>query len=859
MDEKPSIAKKIAAFFIKFKVRIAAGALAAAIAVPVIGTQIGKPDDSHKNDEPDRRPGYEQIDPTYTPDFDPSYDPAIDIEPDEDLDEPDWGIDGDVAEPAKPDNDSTPSQPIPSENPEVEEKHQHVFGEWIDDGNQERRDCINGDHSEYRNHAITLVSEENIINYDGTYTVVKKYECSSCGKTITEKDIKNCVFGEWTYNNETKMDERVCKVTGYKETRTHTHVNGTLTSYDENYEYYECENGCGLEVRQGHNMTERVNSDGSTTRYCTNPGCGYSYTQQPTKPDPGPSVHEHSKYTKQTYPDTPIEEYCYVEDTLCDGCNDNFGSKKVPHDMVMTYDADTNTEHYECKNPKCSYSYDLAHEHSPKTEKKFVDDPAASEKCYDEIITCEKCGTVLSTTSHNHVMTYTTDENHNVTYSCTNPGCNYTYTVDHVHSTQKREEKPDSVTAEYCYKVEEYCTVCDKVISTELVKHEMTETEDPVTHNITHKCKNCDYQYVEEHQHTLSTKEVKPEQQTKDYCYETQQHCDVCGQDIGDKVQVPHDYTVEENPETHDKTYKCSKCGFSYVETHEHTNTATREVDAKEPTADLCYTVETYCVDCGKVIKSEPHGHTLSFDTFGDCTRCHNYTVAAPHSHTIIVETETATDDSYCYEKIERCSSCGEEISREKVGHNMDYSNPDSVFGRNYEFKCKNMGCSHYETYKKGEVPQPTGPAEGDEMETTPTEITPVEITPEQDQDNTETIVPPEVSEPPEGSSGEVVESSDEPKEPSIDEQLGEPEIIPSQPETPPTESDVIPSEPEVTPVEPNEDIPTESSPEQEIIPDNEPNPDNGLGEQIDKVEQEDLTSTVSNEEKPYVLTLHMD
>lgn len=132
------------------------------------------------------------------------------------------------------------------ETPPVKEEHTvHNFGEWVDNGEDEVRECLECGEQEHRahNYGNPVVKFIKNIFKKGTHVVNSTATCEHCGHQVQTSWAEDCSYGEVTY--------------------------------DDTYDYRTCEH-CGDTLKQRHVLDNGRIENGVEIFSCTNDGCGYT-------------------------------------------------------------------------------------------------------------------------------------------------------------------------------------------------------------------------------------------------------------------------------------------------------------------------------------------------------------------------------------------------------------------------------------------------------------------------------------------------------------------------------------------------------------------------------------------------------
>ena len=532
-----------------------------------------------------------------------------------------------------------------------------------------------------------------------TYTVNKKNKTyienkikqCSCGKTITTKKTKKCQFSSWKYNNETKKDERVCKVTGYKETRKHKHNYSKFVKNDNNYEYKKC--SCGKQKKFKHQFKKIIKKN-TITYKCKNKKCGFSYLASMKNKKKLNHNHVFNKLQKVT------SKYEYwkckvkgctlrknhnlktieLDDQIILKCqNSKCTYQKVKHTHKYTLNkVDSNFEYWacpsdnkqklinhnlvnvknqdgsttvKCNNDGCNYSYLIKHDHT-YNKLASIDDNYEYWVCPNDNYQVKKAHTIVESL----------DQNGDTLRKCSNPGCTYQKTI-HNHQTNTLASVDDNYEYWKCPKDNYQITKA----------HNIIKTIDKAGNTIL-TCSNpgCTYHKEIAHQHEYTTF-VK---------YDENYEYWACPYDE-EQITKNHNLTSNLNQDG-STTYQCSTCDYEYT-THVHKYLTLASYDDD---------YEHWTCECEE---EELRTHNLVYDhfdlsTFSEnyrCTTC-DYTKNIKHvDHKYQI---TRTDDNYEYI---RCDICNQDTSRlhsfpdigEEDGCKVTYhcTNPDCNFAKETE------------------------------------------------------------------------------------------------------------------------------------------------------------------------------
>lgn len=303
-------------------------------------------------------------------------------------------IDKPTKEPVKEQQPTEPGDKvIKHPNPTNRVHASHKFGEWTSINDEyEERTCSCG-AKEQRKHKkdIKVVT---VSNNNGTHTIVTTEKCVNCNYQKVTKIVKNCNFGNWTYDPSTGLDKRICSDCQYVETREHIHEMGKIIRFDNQHEYRTCI--CGHEFIFDHELDRGItNPDGSTTYKCIHEGCGFSKTIK----------HEESHTHRFVLVDwDSTNEYykCLCGETKTG--SHNLGGKVEQADGSLVNS---------CQNDGCGY--EEVHIHTIKEE---IVPVKSHSTCYEIVVSCDECGQ-LHSTKIDHDWVLIDEGRQTYTYGCT--------------------------------------------------------------------------------------------------------------------------------------------------------------------------------------------------------------------------------------------------------------------------------------------------------------------------------------------------------------------------------------------------------------------------------------------------------
>ncbi len=557
-------------------------------------------------------------------------------------------------------NDSTSSS--------VETKHKHQYTYISIDDTLHEKKCEGCGETEKIEHFFCVLSSNYIYNYN-FYTQETIYECKDCHhRVVKSTKLEDIQFGDWVYNEKTKQDERKALNYDIYEARTHQHDDFlTFSSYDEENEYYTCI--CGYQKAVKHRLDAgKKLEDGSTFFDCLNEECGYTKTLKPApQPTPGGGEtkpqHTHAYNTLLSYDANGETWECSCGKTTTKS-----------HSLTTVQNADYSQD-VSCENPGCSYSYHIDHSHAFDSLTRIDEDGETWE--------CE-CG---ETTSKQHQLKTTVNPDGSQDTTCENEGCTYTKHVDapkHEHNQDGTREELIEGSDEDCYKIVTYCTTCNEVMGTQIVKHtteskiEFTYDVDSECYNTVVTCTHCGKELSRtptEHNFEFNGK------QDEEYEY---LEC-ACGMEKTRNHTMDYENGTYDGTKTH-ITYKCTTDGCGHTETKEHHHDY--QVDHYDDDQ------EYLTCPCGEEY-TRPHSY--EHGDWGQCQTCGS-SKEQPHQHVeYLAETDKPASPvpDYCYIEIYKCSDCQEEIRRVSVPHDLDYDHPvTSIWGT--EYHCKNMDCDYF-------------------------------------------------------------------------------------------------------------------------------------------------------------------
>ena len=485
-------------------------------------------------------------------------------------------------------------------------------------------------HTEVRNQKDATYKENG---YTGdTY-------CKDCGKkletgTVIPKLVeKEHDYGEWVLDQAPTCKKygarhRICKNCGDREVDVLDKVDHSwelvsttpATCTIGEIQHYKC-SVCGetKDVTLSNPLGEHSWDEGKVTKKatCTEDGektytCTVCNT---TKTEVIPATGHQHKEVRNAKKATCTEDG-YTGDTYCTDCNTKLESGTVINKLGHTWDNGVITkEATETEEGVKTYTCKTCGE--TKTEKI----PVASHH-WDQ-------GTITKKA--------TCTENGEKTYYCTDADCNKTYVetipaTGHQH-TELRDKKT-ATCGEDGYSGDLYCKDCGQLISKGAVVKATGHSWDSgkVTEVATCKkegtktytCKNCGETKTEsipKTEHQWNDGEITKEATCKEEGSKTYT-CSICG-DTKTEAIPKKDHTWDEGKVTKKatctedglKVYTCKSCGETKEEVlkatgHQHTELRNEK---KVTCTEEGYTGDTYCTDCGELIKkgsvTEKAGH----------------------------------------------------------------------------------------------------------------------------------------------------------------------------------------------------------------------------------------------------------
>lgn len=475
-------------------------------------------------------------------------------------------------------------------------------------------------HTEVRNQKDATYKEEG---YTGdTY-------CKDCGKKLetgtvipklieTEHD-----YGEWVLDQAPTCKKygarhRICKNCGDREVDVLDKVDHSwelvsttpATCTIGEIQHYKC-SVCGetKDVTLSNPLGEHSWDNGKVTKEatCTEDGektytCTVCNT---TKTEVIPATGHQHKEVRNAKKATCTEDG-YTGDTYCTDCNTKLESGTVINKLGHTWDNGVITKE------------------ATETEE--------GVKTY----TCKTCGETktekIPVTSHHWdqgtiTKKATCTENGEKTYHCTDADCNKTY-VETIPATGHQHTEIKDKKAATCekdgYSGDTYCKDCGQLISKGAIVKATGHSWDSgkVTEAVTCKkegtktytCKNCGETKTEsipKTEHQWDNGKVTKEATCKEEGSKTYT-CSICG-DTKTEAIPKKEHSFDEGKITKKatctedglKVYTCKSCGETKEEVlkatgHQHTELRNEK---KATCTEEGYTGDTYCTDCGELIK----------------------------------------------------------------------------------------------------------------------------------------------------------------------------------------------------------------------------------------------------------------
>lgn len=545
-------------------------------------------------------------------------------------------------------------------------------------------------------------------------TGVKTYTCSRCGGTKTEEIPK------------TKHD--------YEE-----HVVKAPTCTEKGVSYYVCKN-CGLTTSRrqtpatGHIHTEVRNQKDATYKeegytgdtYCKD--CGKKLETGTVIPKLVEKEHDYGEWVLDQAP--TCKKYG-ARHRICKNCGDREVDvlDKVDHtwELVSTtpatctedgYTGDTYCKDCGAKLESGTVINKLGHTWDNGVITKEATETEEGIKTY----TCKTCGETktekIPVASHHWdqgtiTKKATCTENGEKTYHCTDEGCDKTWietipATGHQH-TELRDKKT-ATCGEDGYSGDLYCKDCGQLISKGAVvkatghsweSGKVTEAATCKKEGTkTYTCKNCGETKTEsipKTEHQWDNGKVTKEATCKEEGSKTYT-CSICG-DTKTEAIPKKDHTWDEGKVTKKvtctedglKVYTCRVCAETKEEVlkatgHQHTELRNEK---KATCTEEGYTGDTYCTDCGELIKKGSvtekanHNWQLTKEEKATCEKDGSKTYTCADCKETKTETipatghkfgdwQTVTTQSVFTGGVQKriCSICGKEETR-NVGNQL--------------------------------------------------------------------------------------------------------------------------------------------------------------------------------------------
>ncbi len=492
------------------------------------------------------------------------------------------------------------------------------------------------------------LEEEHIHDYSLLSAIDDNYEYWVCEKDGLIKEVPHNKI-ETIYPDGTRIitcTNEGCNYTKIYEPE-HIHDYSKLDKVDEEKEYWVCEkDGDVKEIP--HKLKETLNSDGSKTITCENPGCTYEKHIEPEH------IHDYSKLDR-----VDDEKEYWV-------CEKDGDIKEVPHKLKETVNPD-GSKTITCENPGCTYEKYIKPEHIHDYSKL---DRVDEEK---EYWICEKDGDIKEVL---HKLKETVNPDGSKTITCENPGCTYEKYIkpEHIHDYSKLDRVDEE---------KEYW-ICEKDGDIKEVLHKLKETlNSDGSKTITCENPGCTYEKHIEPEHIHNYSKLNRVDENNEYWE--------CEKD-GDIKEVPHNLGQERyDKSTNEMVSDClNGCGYSKRTAHEHNYS-------------ISSTDEVYeYLTCGVCGDETSRLHDYPIDGVKDkctytftCTRdgCGQTKQEVHHSYSLSETIEYHGEDvNRCFTNVYSCSGCGDSYS-EDMPHKM-YVSQENIIGKTE--KCEN--CS-YEKY----------------------------------------------------------------------------------------------------------------------------------------------------------------
>ena len=431
---------------------------------------------------------------------------------------------------------------------------------------------------------------------------------------------------------------------------------------------------------------------------------------------------------------------------LFDDTYDSYTLTDVKYYVKDYVDSSSNTTELRYVAMVFKVPHKEAHTHTTATRDTNRTEPTCTTAGSVDVTTyCSDCGEELSTATRvlqslGHDMTTWSQI---TAPTCTREGeesrhcqrCDYTETrsvsrLEHTPATREDNRVEPTCTTPGSYDLVTYCTVCNKVFSTEhltipALGHDMEEwtiTRQPTCDEEGTRerhCTRCDYSESSSIAKTDHAVSIKSGNRTEPTCtheghYDVVVYCPDCNLEINrERQNVPalgHDFSewsITTDPTCERDgvaTRTCTRCDYAETKSIsklEHTP-ATKEDNHVEPTCTTpgSYDLVTYCTVCNKVFSTEhliipALGHDFTTWTVTKqptcddkgtrerrCTRCDysEHDDIEKSDHVISLKNAnrvepTCTTDGH-YDLIVYCDDCDQEITREQqnipaLGHDL--------------------------------------------------------------------------------------------------------------------------------------------------------------------------------------------
>ncbi len=428
----------------------------------------------------------------------------------------------------------------------------HKFNDWHQVGDKQHQHECECQEVEVKNHnfdkTLTTVTYEN--KEGATHTKVVTDTCKDCNhKVVTKttvnhtmsewvsvddtKEQRTCECGrveerkhewltDWTYNKETGKEERICGNCNHKVEREHTNHKFSEWNHIGNNHYNErtcqdCETKETVEL--DHNWTAWAKyDDNNEARTCTYDNCkvqmetkshawltDWTYNKETGKEEKTCGNDYCNHKVEKDHTEHKFSEWNHVgnnhyNERTCEIC-ETVEKEELPCNFSDWEKVDDTQESRHCTYDGCDKTE--AQDHPYVVESYDEDDINGKEHKV-----CPNCDNHVD---GDHTLKTTKNDDYSITYECLNDGCDFTYTIEHVHTTTGSKLPFSIGKRDVCHYTAYVCDGCedhyDKVYDYD---HDMKFVKDNGS-KTKYKCYDCDYTYIKDNETGEIIQEIEQE------------------------------------------------------------------------------------------------------------------------------------------------------------------------------------------------------------------------------------------------------------------------------------------------------------------------------------------------------------